>query len=103
MHEDLDIHAFAVVIQLIGHHLTDWNFAVINRRAGAQRTQAQGMQGKAFARFAIGDGRRVFQAFEVFGAGVGLADVGTDVVAGQQGVDAGHATGADARADNPEL
>ncbi|MNE13646.1 hypothetical protein D3C80_1064880 [compost metagenome] len=61
------------------------------------------MQGEVLAGLAVGDGRRVLQADEVLHAGARLADVGADVIARKQGVDARHATGADARADYPEL
>ncbi|MNS80294.1 hypothetical protein D3C72_1139690 [compost metagenome] len=61
------------------------------------------MQHEALAGFAVGDRRRIFQAFEVFGAVVGLTDVGTDVVTGKQGVDTRNAAGANARAHHPEL
>jgi len=39
------------------------------------------MQGEAFAWLAIGNRWRVFQALEVLGAAIFLADVGADVVA----------------------
>ena len=103
MHEDFDIHALALVVQLIGHHLAHRDLAVIDGGADVQGTQGLGVQGEALARLAVGDGRRVFQAGEVLGAGLGLTDVRADIVAGQQRVDARHAACANARAHHPEF
>ena len=61
------------------------------------------MQGEAFARFAVGDGGRVFQALEIFPPGIGQADIGANVIPGQQGIDARHPAGADTRAHYPEF
>ncbi|MNF75255.1 hypothetical protein D3C84_573140 [compost metagenome] len=103
MDEYFDIHPFAVGVQGIGHHLADRNLAVVNRRADVQRTEVLGIEREALARFAIGDGRRVFQSREVLRTGVGLTDVGADVVPGEQGIDTRNPAGADTRAHHPEL
>ncbi|MCY1418819.1 hypothetical protein D9M71_343880 [compost metagenome] len=101
--EQLDVHAFAIRVQRIGHHLTYRDLAVVDRGADIQRPQVLGEQGETLARFAVGDGWRVFQPREVFCPAVGLADIGPDVIARQQGIDAGHTASANARAHDPEL
>ena len=103
MHEDFDIDAFAVRVQRVGHHLANWNLAVVDRGTDVQRAEVSGVQGKALARFAVGDRRWVLQSFEGFCPSVGLANVGADVVARQQRIDARNTAGADAGAHHPEL
>ena len=101
--EQVDVHPLTVRVQRIGHDLADRDLAVVHRRADIQRPQVLGMQGEALARLAVGDGRRVFQALEIFRPGIGLADIGADVIPGQQGVDTRHAASADTRAHHPEF
>ncbi|MNQ95899.1 hypothetical protein D3C85_1114790 [compost metagenome] len=103
MDEQFDVHAFAVRVQFIRHDLPNRDFAVVDRGTDIQRTQVLGMQGETFTRLAIGDRWRVFQALEILRAAIGLADVGADVIAGQQCVDAGHSTRTDTRTHHPEL
>ncbi|MNF84346.1 hypothetical protein D3C84_667020 [compost metagenome] len=103
MDEQLDVHAFTVWIEGVRHHLADRNLAEVNRRADIQRPQILGDQGETLARFAIGDRRRVLQALEVLRPAIGLADVGADVIAGQQRIDTRDAAGPDTWPHHPEL
>ncbi|MNJ57773.1 hypothetical protein D3C77_533750 [compost metagenome] len=61
------------------------------------------MQGKTLARLAVGNRRWHLQALECLGAGAGLAEVGTNEIAGKQRVDPGNAAGTNAWAHHPEL
>ncbi|MCY1455852.1 hypothetical protein D9M71_730190 [compost metagenome] len=60
------------------------------------------MQGKTLAGLAVSDGWRHLQPFEDLGAAIRLPGIGADEIAGQQGIDAGDAAGANARAHHPE-
>ncbi|MNN46628.1 hypothetical protein D3C81_1610140 [compost metagenome] len=103
MDEDLYINPSAILVQGVGDHLADRDLAEIHRGADVQRAQVLGVQGEMLAGLAVGDGGWVFKPGEMFDAGVRLANVGTDVIAREQGVYARYTTGTDARPHHPEL
>ncbi|MNN20319.1 hypothetical protein D3C81_1335940 [compost metagenome] len=103
MDEQFNVHALAIRVQRVGHHLAHGDLAVVDRRTDVQRPQVLGEQRKTLARFAVGDGWRILQSDEVFCPAVGLADIGPDVIARQQRIDPRYTARANARPHNPEL
>ncbi|MCY1525516.1 hypothetical protein D9M68_604960 [compost metagenome] len=107
IHEHLDVHGLAVLVQGIADHAAHVDAAEIHRRTDIQGPEVRRLQLEALAGAVMRDRGRNFQAVEVQLGGLvavlALDRVHTDIGARQQRAQAGHATHVQARPDHPEI